>query len=147
MLESSLQRINDWRKKLKAGTIDRHHFLSESTAKGLRVTILWTIQLSMYLFKNDGFKYVLTVKLNQDILGTFSPKQSRRPNEHTCLPTFLRIYNMLSICSLVKPLKTGNCRVQANEETRLRSPSCLARLGRGVAGTVMHRYVNHLWSP
>lgn len=48
--------------------IDKHMFLTDSTAEGLRVTILTTIELTNFLLLNCGFKYVLTIKLNQDPL-------------------------------------------------------------------------------
>lgn len=43
-------------------------FLSDSTAKGLRLTCRYTIDLSKHLLNNCGFEYVLTRKLNQDCL-------------------------------------------------------------------------------
>lgn len=43
-------------------------FLSDSTAKGLRITCKSTITLSKHLLSNCGFQYVLTRKLNQDCI-------------------------------------------------------------------------------
>lgn len=38
-------------------------------------------------------------------------RQASGPNEHPSTPTFLQVYKMLSIYSLLKPPKTGNCKV------------------------------------
>jgi hypothetical protein len=49
------------------GQITKDQFLTKSTAEGLRVTILSTIELSQYLL-SCGFHYVLSNKFNQDPL-------------------------------------------------------------------------------
>jgi len=33
------------------------------------------------------------------------------PNEHPTAPTFLQVYKLLSISSILKPPKTGNCQI------------------------------------
>lgn len=38
-------------------------------------------------------------------------RQATGPNEHPSTPTFLQVYKMLSIYSLLKPPKTGNCKI------------------------------------
>ncbi|KAH8025728.1 hypothetical protein HPB51_010969 [Rhipicephalus microplus] len=118
VLASSLHWLNTWERELVSGTISREDFLTESTAEGLRVTILSAIQLSKYLLETCGFNYVLTAKFNQDVLKRFFGiiRQAAGQNEHPSMPTFLQLYNMLSIYSLIKPPKFGNCEVQnANE--------------------------------
>ena len=46
----------------------RETFLSDSNAKGLRLTCRSTIDLPKHLLLNCGFQFVLTRKLNQDWL-------------------------------------------------------------------------------
>lgn len=48
--------------------IEPKDFLTDTTVKGLRVTIQSTIDLSKHLLKNCNFKYVLTGKVCQDPL-------------------------------------------------------------------------------
>jgi len=38
-------------------------------------------------------------------------RQATGPNEHPSSPTFLQVYKMLSVYSLLKPPKTGNCKI------------------------------------
>ncbi|EEC19815.1 hypothetical protein IscW_ISCW013927, partial [Ixodes scapularis] len=71
VLASSLHWLNTWERELVSGRISRESFLTESTAEGLRVTILSAIELSKYLLGTCGFKYVLTGKFNQDVLARF----------------------------------------------------------------------------
>lgn len=47
------------------GEINQNQFLTKSTAEGLRVTILSTIELGQYLL-GCGFHYFLSNKCNQD---------------------------------------------------------------------------------
>lgn len=42
--------------------------LTNVTMEGLRVTLISTKELSMYLLESCGFYYVLTCKINQDCL-------------------------------------------------------------------------------
>jgi len=53
---------------LLSGTITKEQFLTESTAEGLRVTLMSTISLIRDLTEKFGFKYVLTGKITQDCL-------------------------------------------------------------------------------
>lgn len=46
-------------------------FLIQLTAEGLLVTMLSMLEISEYLLNQCGFKYVLTGKLNQDLLERF----------------------------------------------------------------------------
>lgn len=50
------------------GNIKPGDFLTDSTAKGLRVTIQSTIDLSKHLLENCNFEYVLTGTICQDPL-------------------------------------------------------------------------------
>jgi len=38
-------------------------------------------------------------------------RQATGPNEHPNTPTFLQVYKMISVYSLLKPPKTGNCKI------------------------------------
>ncbi|CAI6368554.1 unnamed protein product [Macrosiphum euphorbiae] len=38
-------------------------------------------------------------------------RQATGPNEHPTSPTFLQVYKLLSISSILKPPKTGNCQI------------------------------------
>jgi len=38
-------------------------------------------------------------------------RQATGPNEHPSTPTFLQVYKMLSMYSLLKPPKSGNCKI------------------------------------
>lgn len=38
-------------------------------------------------------------------------RQVTRPNEHPTAPTFLQVYKLLSISSILKPPKTRNCQI------------------------------------
>lgn len=38
-------------------------------------------------------------------------QQFSGPNDHLCSATFLQIYNMLCAYSIIKPPKTGNCKI------------------------------------
>ncbi|KAH9371326.1 hypothetical protein HPB48_013719 [Haemaphysalis longicornis] len=75
--------------------------------------MLSTLELTEYLLSKCNFKYVLTAKLNQGPLDRFFGKarQAACDNDHPDMPTFLQSYRMLSVYSLVKPPKYGNCEV------------------------------------
>lgn len=38
-------------------------------------------------------------------------RQATGPNDHPTTPTFLQVYKMLSLYSILKPPKTGNCKI------------------------------------
>lgn len=38
-------------------------------------------------------------------------RQATGPNDHPSTPTFLQLYKMLSVYSILKPPKTGNCKI------------------------------------
>lgn len=68
---ASLYWLNKLGGQVLAGRIHRAHFLIEQTSAGLRVTVLSALELTRYLFKDCGFKYILTGKFNQDVLERF----------------------------------------------------------------------------
>lgn len=117
VLASSLHWLNKWEKEVTTGAIPPSNFLTTQTAEGLRVTILSTLELCRYLLKECNFKYVLSEKFNQDVLERFFGiiRQAGGQNDHPSMPTFLQLYNMLSVYSLIKPPKFGNCEVVASE--------------------------------
>lgn len=43
-------------------------------------------------------------------------RQAIGPNDHPCTPTFLQVYKMLAVYSILKPPKSGNCSI-LNPET------------------------------
>jgi len=50
----------------------QHHFLTPSTAEGLRVTLSSTLDLCNDLLESGLFKYVLSAKFNQDRLEVYT---------------------------------------------------------------------------
>jgi len=38
-------------------------------------------------------------------------RQATGPNDHPCAATFLQVYKMLSMYSILKPPETGNCKI------------------------------------
>ncbi len=69
-IKQCLAWLNDW--ETYVGTLSDEHnkqFLSLSTAGGLRVTLMSTLQLSDYLFtSSDDFSFEQTSRLGQDPL-------------------------------------------------------------------------------
>lgn len=66
-----MQWLDEWEQEVKEKKITTDQFLTSSTAEGLRVTILSTLNMIDYLYNlsvddEKVFKYVLTAKLNQD---------------------------------------------------------------------------------
>lgn len=41
------------------------------------------------------------------------------PNDHPCTATFLQVYKMLSVYSMLKPQKTGNCKILDTNTTKI----------------------------
>ncbi|KAH7966120.1 hypothetical protein HPB49_013897 [Dermacentor silvarum] len=112
-IENSLNWLDDWERDVRSAAISQDTFLTQSTAEGLRVTMLSMLEISEYLLNQCGFKYVLTGKLNQDPLERFFGKarQAGCENDHPDMLTFLQVYRMLTVYSLLKPPKLGNCEV------------------------------------
>lgn len=117
-LEKGLAWLNSWEKELSTGRICEDNFLTRSTAQGLRVTLMSTIALAEYLLHPCDFDYVLSAKFNQDSLEKFFGiiRAVGGQNDHPTMPTFLQLYKMLSVYSLLKPPKFGNCEARASEE-------------------------------
>ncbi|XP_077553125.1 uncharacterized protein LOC144167840 [Haemaphysalis longicornis] len=118
VIEDALQWLDAWEEEVVSGKIHKDFFLTPSTAEGLKVTLKSVVQLSNYLLTECGFDYILTAKLNQDRLECFfgTIRQAGGQNEHPTFPTFLQLYRMLSLYTLLKPPKFGNCTVNAEEK-------------------------------
>ncbi|KAE9522892.1 hypothetical protein AGLY_016703 [Aphis glycines] len=96
------------------------HFLTNNTAEGLRVTLTSTLEICTYLKEKYGIRYILTEKINQDALERFFGTicQAGGANDHPATPTFLQLYKMLSVYSILKPPKTGNCTIENNKPSQ-----------------------------
>ncbi|KAE9544309.1 hypothetical protein AGLY_001488 [Aphis glycines] len=92
VLNETYSWINLWESNVKNNLIPEEEYLTKNTVDGLRVTIRSTIELSTYLLKECEFKYVLSSKMNQDHLEVW-------------------VYKMLSVYLILKPPKTGNCKI------------------------------------
>ncbi|KAL1481397.1 hypothetical protein MTO96_034494 [Rhipicephalus appendiculatus] len=79
--------------------------------------MLSMLELSEYLMNQCGFKYVLTGKTNQDPLERFFGKarQAGCENDHPDMPSFLQVYRMLTVYSLLKPPNLGNSESREEE--------------------------------
>lgn len=73
VLEAASEWLNSWEDEVvKGGILKCVSFLTQSTAEGLRVTFKSVREIiSVYLLNSCGFKYVLTMKMNQDSLECF----------------------------------------------------------------------------
>ncbi|KAE9522277.1 hypothetical protein AGLY_017320 [Aphis glycines] len=92
-------------------------FLTKQTSEGLRVTLYSTIDLTKYLLDSCGFDYILPGKMCQDPLEKFFGiiRQSAGPNDHPTTPTFLHLYKLLSVYSILRPPKYDNCTVNETD--------------------------------
>ncbi|KAH8038930.1 hypothetical protein HPB51_004042 [Rhipicephalus microplus] len=111
VIESASKWLDEWEQEVVNGDILKDIFLTPSTAEGLRVTLKSVLELSRYLLTECNFKYVLTSKMNQDLLECFFGiiRQAGGQNEHSTFPTFLQLYQMLSLYSLLRPPRFVNC--------------------------------------
>ncbi|KAH6937580.1 hypothetical protein HPB50_001820 [Hyalomma asiaticum] len=111
VMKDSIRWLDKWERELQSGAIMKEIFLTQTTAEGLRVTMLSTLALTEYLLGKCDFKYVLTAKFNQDPLERYFGKtrQAACDNDHPDMPNFLQLYRMLSVYSLLKPPTFGNC--------------------------------------
>lgn len=48
-----------------------------------------------------------------------TPLQATSPNDHPNFPTFLRVYKLLSVYSIIKPPKSGNCTILDSTQPKL----------------------------
>lgn len=71
VIQSSLEWLEQWNAEVGV-TISSDEFLTDTTAEGLRVTLLSTKKLCKELLQNPcnncSFKYILTNRMNQDAL-------------------------------------------------------------------------------
>ncbi|KAJ3640483.1 hypothetical protein Zmor_003777 [Zophobas morio] len=113
IIEDSIRWLNDWEDNYKSGKIDSSEFLTKNTAEGLRVTLHSALDLCVYVTEKYSFSYLLTGKINQDSLEEFfgTIRLAGGQNDHPATPTFLQLYKLLSVYSLLKPPKYGNCSV------------------------------------
>ncbi|KAH9383951.1 hypothetical protein HPB48_025895 [Haemaphysalis longicornis] len=109
VIKDSVQWLDDWERELQSGAIMKESFLTQTTAEGLRVTMLSTLELTEYLLSKCNFKYVLTAKFNQDPLERFLERQDKQRVTTTIrdMHTFPQLYRMLSV---LQPAKTTQIR-------------------------------------
>uniref|UniRef100_A0A2S2PSU5 Transposable element P transposase-like RNase H C-terminal domain-containing protein n=1 Tax=Schizaphis graminum TaxID=13262 RepID=A0A2S2PSU5_SCHGA len=121
VLNEGKQWLDSWESNYDDGNITADEFLTHQTAEGLRVTIQSYIDITLYLLDECNFSYVLTSKMNQDNLEKFFGviRQIAGPNDHPSTPTFLQLYRMLNVYSLLKPPKSGNCKVDEENKSIL----------------------------
>ncbi|KAE9521372.1 hypothetical protein AGLY_018194 [Aphis glycines] len=74
-----------------------------------------------HLLENCNFEYVLTGKIGQDLLETFfgTITQVSDPNDHLTTPTFLHLYKILSVYSVLKLPKFSNCTITNTDAPKL----------------------------
>lgn len=65
MIQSSLEKLNEWESKVDTNSILKSEFLTTDTAQGLRMTLSSTLDLIKDLVNNHAFSHVLTGKINQ----------------------------------------------------------------------------------
>ncbi|KAE9522708.1 hypothetical protein AGLY_016891 [Aphis glycines] len=106
-LFDNFNRILPWQglRIVIAHHITPEEFLTPQTAQSLRVTLHSTIDLSMYLLEKCKF------------FGTI--RQATGPNDHPTTPTFLHLYKILSVYSVLKPPKYGNCTVVNSDISKI----------------------------
>lgn len=68
VLKDSLQWLQEWESGVHKGDIKADEFLTTDTATGLKMSLQSTMDLCHYLIEKFDFKYLLTGKVNQDIL-------------------------------------------------------------------------------
>lgn len=113
VLQLSLKWLNCWENYFRNGKIKGSEFLTSNTADGLRVSIQSTIDICETLTTTYNFKYILTGRINQDSLEKFFGiiRQAAGANDHPSTPTFLQLYKLLSIYSILKLSASGNCTI------------------------------------
>ncbi|KAL5239065.1 hypothetical protein ACI65C_006475 [Semiaphis heraclei] len=121
VLNEGKQWLDSWKSNYDDSNITADEFLTQQTAEGLRVTVQSYIDITLYLLDKCNFSYVLTSKLNQDYLEKFFGviRQIAGPNDHPSTPTFLQLYRMLNVYSLLKPPKSGHCKVDEENKSIL----------------------------
>ncbi|KAK3919871.1 Transposable element P transposase [Frankliniella fusca] len=83
---------------------------SDSTDIGLIVSLKAAQEIIKFLREKEGFLYVMTARLNQDALERFFGlmRQSCGRNTHPEPRVFAQLFRLLSIYSLVKPIRGSN---------------------------------------
>lgn len=104
-IEDTLTFLEKWERHA-----DKKHFLSESTAEGLRVTLTSTLELFRYLNQDVGFSYLLTSRLSQDKVESFFGivRLSYGCNTHPTPQQFLLTVNCLSYYNLASSVVGSN---------------------------------------
>ncbi|KAH7941088.1 hypothetical protein HPB49_009960 [Dermacentor silvarum] len=104
-IKEMLDFLNKWEHQT-----DKGHFLSDSTAEGLRVTLTSTLEMLEYLRKEVGFIYLLTSRLSQDKVENFFGivRMSSGCNTHPTPQQFLLTVNCLSFYNLAQSVVGGN---------------------------------------
>ncbi|KAM7296801.1 hypothetical protein ISCGN_021956 [Ixodes scapularis] len=89
---------------------EKKHFLSDSTAEGLRVTIASTLDLLSYVHSELGYSYIMTSRLSQDKIENLFGivRQSSGCNAHPTPQQFLTTVNCLSYYNLAKSVTGSN---------------------------------------
>ncbi|KAF0733294.1 THAP-type domain-containing protein [Aphis craccivora] len=107
VLKNSLIWLNDWEINLANYLINRGSVFNKNTTEGFRIKS--SIDLINQLH-NCGFDYVLISKIIQDCIERFFGiiRQISGSNYHPSIQTFLQLYRMLSVYSVIKPNKSEN---------------------------------------
>ncbi|KAF0750453.1 Uncharacterized protein FWK35_00013683 [Aphis craccivora] len=118
VLQDTLKWLNNWEMRVKIEELNEQNFLTSNAAEGLRVTLNSTIDIIPYLIEVYNFSYVLTGKITQDNLEKFfgTIRQAAGANVHPGIPTFLQLYKLPYIYSLLKPPKFGNCTIEPSDD-------------------------------
>ncbi|KAE8739663.1 hypothetical protein FOCC_FOCC014840, partial [Frankliniella occidentalis] len=109
-VESLRQQGKRPRGKSEAYFEQEDYIFSESTDIGLIVTLKATKEILKFLTEDCKYEYLMTARLNQDALERFFGlvRQSCGGNTHPEPRVFAQLFRLLSIYSLVKPLRGSN---------------------------------------
>ncbi|KAK3931680.1 Transposable element P transposase [Frankliniella fusca] len=110
--KSRIKILQQQGKKPRAKPIPQQedYIFSESTDIGLLVSLKAAMELVEFLVKKCDFQYVMMARLNQDALERFFGlvRQSCGGNTHPEPRVFAQLFRLLSIYSLVKPMRGSN---------------------------------------
>lgn len=138
VLEDALEWLNEWEMAFRTGDITANEYLTPETSRSFRLTLQSPI--NMCLIEKFDFQYFLTGMVNQDNLEVFSiyidfcnekttclwyyiirvltisfrnsyGSSSRRVQWSPELPHILAALQTISVYSIIKPPKFGNCTV------------------------------------
>ena len=120
-MQDSLEWLNKWETVLRKREITADEYLTTETSRALRISLRSTMDMCCYLIEKFDFQYLLTGKVNQDNLEKFfgTIRQAAGCNDHPNSPTFLQLYKLLSVYSIIKPPKFGNCTVSEQPSPQL----------------------------